>query len=117
FQTRGGAADRKRSAGRSLRDHCRRSRVLGRIAGGGSHRDGNSARAAQAVESVASGTGASPSRFSTRACHAREEGLASPCAASNVAARLECAIIQPSALRYGRCTLGLYSSRYLATTG
>jgi 2'-5' RNA ligase len=50
------------------------------------------------------------------AYHAREEGRASPCAASNVSLRLDCAIIQSGTLRYQRRTLCLYSSRYLATT-
>ena len=53
----------------------------------------------------------------TCACHPGEEGRASPCAASNVAVRVDVAKFQFGALRHRRRALGLYSSRYLATTG
>ena len=112
------ALAQKRAAGVQLHDQSRRIRILAGTAGDGRCCTGDSGSVDPAGNAVAgrverSSTGAA----AACACHAREEGGASPCAASNVAVRLDCTILQSGALRHERPTVRLYSSRYLATTG
>src|SRR4249919_3621665 len=100
----------------------RRARVLAHAQGGGGNRFADPTRTARAVDAAARSPYAesvtAPRTAATAcACDAGEEGRASPCAASNVAVRVDVAQFQFGALRHRRRALGLYSSRYLATTG
>ena len=105
-------------------DSIRRVRLLAGSASGSGRCEGIVDCVDAAVDAIASGSRAPaallearvPAATAAYAYHAREEGRASPCAASNVSIRLECTIIQSGTLRYQRRTLCLYSSRYLATT-